>query len=257
MSKYRMYIDEVGNSDVESSENPNHRFLSLTGVIIELSHVEKVIHPELENIKKRFFRSHPDDPIIFHRKEMLNGKPPFESLIDSSMREQFDSVLLRLLRKWEYIVITVTLDKKQHKDTYTVWRFDPYHYCLSILLERFLFFLQRANAVGDIMAESRGGKEDRRLKNSFRGLWEKGTDYVEPGTFQKYFTSKELKIKPKTANITGLQLADILAHPSRSEILHERNLLGRSLPDFGKKIVEILQDKYDRVGDKIYGKKML
>ena len=34
--KYRIYIDEVGNPDLESSENPNHQFLSLTGVIIEL-----------------------------------------------------------------------------------------------------------------------------------------------------------------------------------------------------------------------------
>jgi hypothetical protein len=31
-SKYRLYIDEVGNPDLESSHIPNHRFLSLTGV---------------------------------------------------------------------------------------------------------------------------------------------------------------------------------------------------------------------------------
>ena len=35
--KYRIYIDEVGNPDLASSENPNHRFLSLTGVILELT----------------------------------------------------------------------------------------------------------------------------------------------------------------------------------------------------------------------------
>jgi hypothetical protein len=29
--KYRIYIDEVGNPDLESSDNPNHRFLGLTG----------------------------------------------------------------------------------------------------------------------------------------------------------------------------------------------------------------------------------
>jgi hypothetical protein len=28
--KYRIYIDEVGNPDLDSSENPNHQFLSLT-----------------------------------------------------------------------------------------------------------------------------------------------------------------------------------------------------------------------------------
>ena len=80
--KYRMYVDEVGNSDLESSENPNHRFLSLTGVILELRYVEDVVHPELESLKREYFRSHPDDPVDFHRKEMLNARPPFEALRD-------------------------------------------------------------------------------------------------------------------------------------------------------------------------------
>lgn len=43
MEKYRIYIDEVGNPDVESSDNPNHRFLSLTGVIIDLEYVRNVL----------------------------------------------------------------------------------------------------------------------------------------------------------------------------------------------------------------------
>jgi hypothetical protein len=32
--KYRLYIDEVGNPDLGASADPNHRFLSLTGVAI-------------------------------------------------------------------------------------------------------------------------------------------------------------------------------------------------------------------------------
>ena len=70
--KYRIYIDEVGNPDLESSDNPNHRFLSLTGVIIELDYVRSVIHPEMEALKAKYFDYHPDEPIVFHRKEILN-----------------------------------------------------------------------------------------------------------------------------------------------------------------------------------------
>ena len=94
MTKYRIYIDEVGNPDLESSDDPNHRFLSLTGVILELGHVERVVHPQMEAIKAKFFRSHPDDPVIFHRKEMLNARPPFEALKDDEFRRQFDEELL-------------------------------------------------------------------------------------------------------------------------------------------------------------------
>ena len=156
--KYRIYIDEVGNPDLESSDNPNHRFLSLTGVILELDHVESIVHPQMETLKAKYFRSHPDEPVIFHRKEMVNARPPFECLKDPETQKKFDRELLNLIGSWEYIVITVCLDKKKHKETYTAWRYDPYHYCLAVLLERFIFFLNRMNSQGDVMAESRGGE---------------------------------------------------------------------------------------------------
>ena len=82
--KYRLYIDEVGNSDIGSSRNPNHRYLSLTGVIAELDYVRDVLYPDLEELKRRYFGSHPDDPIVLHRKELVNKKPPFAALNDPS-----------------------------------------------------------------------------------------------------------------------------------------------------------------------------
>ncbi|HUT24239.1 MAG TPA: hypothetical protein VM492_07865 [Sumerlaeia bacterium] len=41
--KHRIYIDEVGNSDLESSDDPNHRFLSLTGVVLGLDYVGSTV----------------------------------------------------------------------------------------------------------------------------------------------------------------------------------------------------------------------
>jgi hypothetical protein len=255
--KYRIYIDEVGNPDLESSDNPNHRFLSLTGIILELGHVESIVHPQMEALKTKFFHSHPDEPIIFHRAEMVNAKPPFEILKDPLVREEFNQELLALMSSWEYTVISVCLDKKKHKETYTTWRYDPYHYCLAVLLERFVFFLDRKNCQGDVMAESRGGKEDTRLKAAFARLWEQGTDYVAPERFQKVLTSKQLKVKQKPNNISGLQLADLLAHPSRNEILQEQGLLGKEIAPFAKLVIQILRKKYDQREGRIFGKKFL
>ncbi len=107
------------------------------------------------------------------------------------------------------------------------------------------------------MAESRGGKEDKRLKDSFSKLWEEGTEYVSPERFHNVFTSKQLKVKPKSNNISGLQIADIIAHPSRNEILNENDLLDRPLAPFAKKIIDILQNKYYRHQGRIFGKKYL
>jgi len=255
--KYRIYIDEVGNPDLESSDNPNHQFLSLTGVILELGYVAAVVHPQMEEIKHKYFRAHPDEPIIFHRKEMINAYPPFEGLKDPQTRTDFDLDLLRLMAAWEYTVISVCLDKKKHKETYTTWRYDPYHYCLAVLLERFVFYLNRKNAQGDAMAESRGGKEDRRLKDSFERLWSNGTDYLAPEEFSTTLTSRQLKVKTKANNIAGLQLADLIAHPSRNEILEEHGLRSGKISPFGREVIKILQAKYDQQGERCFGKKFL
>lgn len=73
MSKYRIYIDETGNADLGSSENPNHRFLSLTGVIFDLAYVDKCFHKEFDDFKKKHFPFHVDEPVIFHRKDMQDN----------------------------------------------------------------------------------------------------------------------------------------------------------------------------------------
>jgi len=255
--KYRMYVDECGNPDLESSDNPIHRFLSLTGVIISLDYVREVLNPQIESLKTKYFGSHPDDPIILHRKEVLNAKYPFEALRDKKLRKQFDVELLDLLRTWEYTVVTVCLDKKAHKEAYTVWRYAPYHYCLALLLERYVFFLDQNEANGDVIAESRGGHEDRKLKDSFSGLWKSGTEYLSPERFHEVFTRKQLKVKPKANNISGLQLADIIAHPSRTEVLKENGKRSDDLAPFAQKIAVILKRKYYQQEGKVFAKKFI
>lgn len=170
----------------------------------------------------------------------------------------FNQDLLTYLRNWEYRVVTVCLDKKNHIEAYQTWARDPYHYCLALLLERFSYWLNRRSSKGDVMAESRGRRDDTRLKDEFRSLWGNGSDYVGANQFQRSLTSRELKVKPKSANIAGLQLADLIAHPSRSDILYEEGFL-ENLGGFAEQIVEILTDKYDRRGRRIdgYGKKFL
>ena len=55
----------------------------------------------------------------------------------------------------------------------------------------------------------------------------------------------------------ALQLADLVAHPSRNEILAEQELLPGDLAPFAQRVVTVLTGKYDRVGDRTVGKKFL
>jgi hypothetical protein len=255
--KYRVYIDETGNPDMRSSGDPNHRFLSLTGVIVSLDHVASRLHPETEALKREFFGSHPDEPVILHRKELVNRRRPFEALRNDELRQRFDEALLRLLDSWDYSVVTVCLDKLRHEKTFHEWRHDPYHYCLAVVVERYVGFLEEIGATGDVMAESRGGREDRRLKREFNRLWHEGTENVSIERVQAVLTSRQLKVKSKAANVAGLQLADLLAHPCRNEVLHAHGLLPRDLPPFGRAICEILANRYVQRGDERVGRVLL
>jgi hypothetical protein len=247
--KYRLYIDEVGNPDLKSSTDPNHRYLSLTGVVLELGYVDRTVFPMVEALKRRYFKSHPDEPVVLHRKELVNRRPPFEALRNPETGLAFDHDLSEFLLALECAVVTVTLDKLRHREMYQVWRFDPYHHCLAALVERYVLWLERRAATGDVMAEARGGREDRRLKQSFAEVHAAGSPFVSPEKFSRFLTSRQLKLRPKVANIAGLQIADLLAHPCCKAAVARRH--GDCLPGtFGGKIAQMLEEqKYDRGPD--------
>jgi len=151
--------------------------------------VDAFVFPALENLKRKYFGSHPDEPIIFHRKELVNRNSPFQALRDSAVQQEFNREILSLFRKLKFVVITAVIDKLEHQQRYQVWRFDPYHYCLTILVERYVLWLKRRDVVGDVMAESRGGKADRRLKDSFERVYSRGSDFVTAEEFARCLTS--------------------------------------------------------------------
>lgn len=181
--KIRLYVDEVGNAGLKNS--------------------------------RTYFLSHPDNPVILHRKKIVYRKPPFSVLKDPEVEQSFNRDLLKKLGSWNYSVISVIIDKQEHNQRYATWKFDPYHYCMEILVERFRLLLDISGAHGDMMFESRGGKEDTRLKRSFRRIMDGGTHHIGNQDLMNHFTSKELKVRSKTANISGLQIADLIAHPAR------------------------------------------
>ena len=189
VAKFRIYIDETGNHDMTSCERPEHRFLGLTGVIFELETVRMVLVPRLEGIKAQFFPYDPDSPPILHRKELIHKKYPFTSLRDPATETAFNAVLSSFIEELPFSVVSVVIDKLEHRNRYTVWRAHPYHYCLSVLLERYVHFLEGKGGHGDVLAESRGRQADMQLKTSFASLYKRGTDYIAGSRFRERLTS--------------------------------------------------------------------
>lgn len=260
---FRLYIDEVGNHDLESSDNPNERFLTLFGAWIEDTEITDVIQPQMREIKREFFQQDPDEAVIFHRKKISRFQGPFKILYsDVEKRREFGDRMLRAFEEWPYTAVAVTIDKREHVDKYSVWHYEPYHYCLEVLLERYVLFLHYGDHRGDVMIEARFPTVDRKLAASYHRIFQKGTDHIPENIFQATLTSSRLKIKEKRQNIAGLQLADLLAHPAQYDVLKEFGLVEVHKSDYGRKIAKILNDsKYNRdprTGKVIgYGKKLL
>ena len=247
----------MGDAGLRHVGDLQHRFLSLTGVIAESDYVRDRIHPELEDIKKRYFDSHPDEPVVLHRKELVNATWPFHALRDSETRAAFDAEMLVLIRDWDYRVLTVCLDKKAFVAVGIDTTHDPYNYCFTILVELFCNWLNRCQSKGDVMVETRGSNEDKKLKEHFRSMWTDGTARVAAERLQISLTSREVKTNAKDKNISGLQLADLIAHPSRSNLLEERGFLHRPPAPYAARILAILNTKYCEEDGVIVGKRFM
>jgi len=230
--------------------------------MIESEHLRSVIQPQMARLKADLFQGDPDEPVVLHRRDIIGKRGPFKALEEPAAESRFNHSLLEALRRWEYVVVSVVIDKLAHREQYRVWHHHPYHYCMQVLLERFVLHLDEADARGDVMAESRGGKEDLKLKQSYYRLYNEGTDFVSSELWRYRLTSCELKVKPKSAAVVGLQLADLIAYPSQKSILREEGLLPHGPDVFGDRIVEILESgKYRRQrGTQVtwgFGKKLL
>jgi hypothetical protein len=240
---FRLFVDEVGNGDLNgAATDPNVRYLGLTGVLTRQSAHERIIQPCLDDLKAELFNHTPANPVILHRREIVRREGPFAALRDPEKLTRFNEAMLRFYAEFPYLVMTVLIDKKAHLEAYGVWHFDPYHYCMRCLIERYVLYLRSKGWRGDVMIEARYKKADKKLKASFQRTYDEGTENIAPRIVQDHLLSRDIDMKPKIANIAGLQLADGLAHPSARHMRFERDREPQP-NDFGAKVVEILIEK--------------
>ena len=253
----RMYVDENGNYNLrEDLSNNSNRFLCLTGIVMRIETHDTLSH-QLDELKCKYFGT---KDIVLHRREIISAKPPFEVLKDDEVRAKYNEDILRIIAETRYGVISVVIDKKALVDKYSLLRAqDPYALALEYLMQRYQYWMQdysrRYGPVkGDILAESRGGREDRITKETYRLIYE-GKGYIGLKNADKYFSSKEIKLRKKKANIAGLQFVDLISHPARRYILAQNQLAHNIKPtSFEQLVVDILvREKFRRHNGAIDG----
>lgn len=250
MIRYRLYIDESGDHISCSVDDPARRYLCLLGLFVETGVYRTLFHPGLERLKQTHFPHSPDDPVILTRRKLLYRRGPFGRLHERDNEERFNCDLLEFLAHQDYRIIGVTIDKKAHMERYGKAAFRPYHACFAALLERYCEFLNHSDAQGKVLAESRGRTEDSQLKQSYRSLYQQGTNLRSRDFFCRALTIAELKLKNKSANVAGLQVADLLAHPVKQEILIDEGRISDPGDVFARQLWAAIASKYNR--DPVY-----
>jgi hypothetical protein len=251
--KYRLYLDESGDHTFTCLEDSSRRHLALLGVWFELSDAYPRFAEGLEKLKRDFFGIRPDDPVTLHRSCILNRKGAFRVLKEESLREKFDEALVRLVDDASFTMVCVVLDKKRLQVQYNA-PFHPYHYSIQARIERYCRWLVDRGAEGDVWAEARGAREDRDLLEEYRRLRASGTRYLKSSLAERALTNSSLSLRPKSANIAGLQLADILAHPVKQQALIDRGIIPPPTVDrFGNRLAKLAYRKFRRQGSRVDG----
>lgn len=243
--RFRLFFDETGTGDLHSAKkDPLQQYLSLTGIVIRQDIHDRYTTRRLNLLKSDIF-GNPQNPVVLHRRELMTRDGIFAALHDDHLRAQFDARFAALVAEVPAPAFTVSIDKTQHVKKYKVWQFSPYHYVLTCLLERFVLWLNRTGNVGDVMGEARNPTHDAQLRRAFRFFYKNGTK-VRAEVIQRCLISGELRLEPKTSNIAGLQIADLLAHPAHRSYKFSR--LGQPIPnDYGAFLATILERHvYDR-----------
>jgi hypothetical protein len=162
---YRLFIDETGHDNLNSANDPQEQFLCLMGVILDLDTGHRILTQKMDDLKVSTFRT---VDVGLHRREIVDKRPPpFDLLNDSQTRAHFDSGLLDIFANCDYTALAVLIDKKEHKERYAVWKSHPYHYCLKAMMERYVMWLKGKGGAGDVMAEWRGVKPNKKLEHAY------------------------------------------------------------------------------------------
>ena len=202
-----MFLDESGNHALTTVDEQYPVFV-LGGVITDADYAEQVIDRRLRQFKRDLFGR---DDLILHTADITHNRHGFERLVESAFRQRFYFELNQLMRELEYKVVACAIKKDLHLARYGMAAVDPYMLSLDILAERFCFEIGAVPEGGTIYAERRSPVLDRELDIAWLNLKVRGTRYVRASTINERIAN--LQTRPKSANVAGLQLADLVVSP--------------------------------------------
>ena len=246
-SDYVVYVDESGDHSLESI-NPDFPVFVLALCVFHKRHYAEKIIPAVEKLKFNYFGH---DSVVLHEHEIRKQKGEFAFLSHLPTRTEFMGKLSSIVEASNFILIACVVDKtrlKRHGGTDS----NPYHIALGICLEALREFLAEKGqdqVQTHMIVECRGKKEDAELELEFRRI----IDGDNPGNRKLPFN---IVFADKKTNLTGLQLADLVARPVGLNYIRPQqanqafDLLRRKFFCVGGR--EAVGSGYENVGLRVY-----
>ena len=243
--KYYLFLDECGDQNL-SNFNPDFPLFTLCGVI-----VSEAVYTQIQIQVKALKHQHwPGKKIILHSRDIRKCQKGFEVLFDLEIKKQFYESVNSILSENDYTIVCCSVLKEPYIRRYGKLS-DVYAISLSFIIERTVFLLdaiQKKVATPLemlVIAEQRGKKEDNGLLDYYNELMNKGTYFVNKKRLKSYF--KSFEFRKKQDDITGLQIADLVAYPVTRYVID---------PKAANPAFEIVKNKIYTQGGKMHGLKI-
>lgn len=203
-SDYVVYVDESGDHSLASID-PDYPVFVLALCVFHKRHYAEKIIPAVEKLKFNYFGH---DSVVLHEHEIRKQKGEFAFLSHHPTRIEFMERLTSIMEASNFILVACVVDKTRLSRNEGATS-NPYHIALGICLEVLREFLAEKGQdqlQTHVVVECRGKKEDAELELEFRRI----CDGENQGNRQLPFN---IVFADKKTNLTGLQLADLVARP--------------------------------------------
>jgi hypothetical protein len=235
-SDYIVYADESGDHSLTSINPQNPVFVLVFCVFRKADFIDSVV-PAFQKLKFQFWGH---DAIVLHGHEIRKRHGDFNILLNAERRADFVETVSGALEQAPFTAIAAAIDKSKHVQQYTEPG-DPYSIALTFCMERLHHCLReygQGDRITHVLVEKRGHAEDQLLELVFRRVAD-GQNAVGP------MPNLSIRFMDKKHNSTGLQIADLIAHPIARHVVN---------PNQPNRAYDIVQKKFRRgVDNKILG----
>ena len=208
-SEFIIFVDESGDHGLATID-PQFPVFVLAFCILRKSDYSRGLLPAITEFKFAHFGH---DQVILHERDIRKDVGDFSVLRDRERKAAFLEELTSLIEATAMTVIASAIRKDILVDRFEVPN-TPYKVALDFGLKRVAEVLRQREATGTIsvIIECRGKREDDELELEFRRICTKASYRRQQFTLEPRFV-------PKSANVPGLQIADLVARPIARHVM--------------------------------------